>query len=75
MLDVIGKLYNIIDEETSVELAGWHVNSSELLHELENHRVEPSNGPRRVFAGWPEVPTYFYKFDSQQQANELLDLN
>lgn len=73
-LDIIGKLYNIVDEETVIELDGWHVNSSELLPELEAHRIEPSN-VRPVFAGYPDVPTYFYKFASEDEANELLGID
>ena len=73
-LDIIGKLYNIVDEETVIELEGWHVNSSELLPELEAHRVEPSS-VRRVFAGYPGVPTYFYKFASEEEANEMLGIS
>ena len=73
-LDIIGKLYNIIDEETVIELEGWHVNSPELLPELEAYRVEPVS-VRRVFAGYPGVPTYFYRFTSEDESNELLGLN
>lgn len=73
-LDIIGKIYDIdnTDHENPAvtELAGWHVNSTELLHGLEYCLIEPSS-PRRVFMG---VDTYCYKFDSEQQAKELLEL-
>ena len=73
-LDIIGKLHDSDSTDpkspTVTELAGWHVNSTELLHGLEYYLTEPSS-PRRVFMG---VDTYCYRFDSEQQAKELLEL-
>jgi hypothetical protein len=72
-LDIIGKIYDLsgdAENPTVTELAGWHVNSTELLHGLEYYLIELVT-PRRVFMG---VDTYCYKFDSEQQANELLEL-
>ena len=73
-LDIIGKLYDIdsTDPEnpTVTELLGWHVNSTEPLSGLEYYAVSPAT-PRRVFMG---VNTYCYKFDNEQQAKELLEL-
>lgn len=71
-LDIIGKLYDIDntdpDNPVVTELIGWHVNSTELLPELEAHRVEPVT-PRRAFMG---VDTYCYQFTDEQQAEESL---
>ncbi|MDP5205434.1 hypothetical protein ORI99_00015 [Alishewanella sp. SMS9] len=72
-LDIIGNIYDIsgdAENPTVTELEGWHVNSTVLLAGLEYYLIGPSS-PRRVFMG---VDTYCYKFDSEQQAKELLEL-
>lgn len=75
MLDIIGKIYNIDatdqDNPVATELDGWHVNSSEPLPDLDQYRVYPVT-PRRVFMGTDTV--YCYQFESESQANELLNL-
>ena len=71
-LDINGKLYNISgDAENPVvtELEGWHVNSTELIAEWEQWRVNPTN-PRQTIFG---VETFFYRFDNEKQFNELLN--
>ena len=68
-LNIIGNMYDITGD-IATELAGWHVNSTELLPELEDYRIEPVTS-RFVFMG---VYTYCYKFDSESQAKELLEL-
>ena len=70
-LYIIGTIYNLSgDGETSAPVDGWHVNSTELLADIEDYRIEPAT-PKFVFMG---VGTYCYKFDSEQQAKELLEL-
>lgn len=70
-LDIIGKMYNVTgdpENPTVTELEGWHVNSTEQIDGLEQYAVTPTV-PKQVFAG---VDTYCYRFDSEQQAKELL---
>ena len=70
-LVIIGKLYKISGDEESLkatELEGWHVNSTEPVPEWEQWQVEPEH-KRRVFA---DADTYCYKFDSEEQFNEIL---
>lgn len=72
VIDIIGKIYDIsgdAENPTVIELEGWHVNSTEPVAEWEQWLVEPSH-KRRVFAG---ADTYCYKFDSEQQFNEVME--
>ena len=73
-LYIAGILYDIdnTDAENSLvtELDGWHVNSTEKLEGLDDYLVTPTV-PKVVFSG---VQTYHYRFDSEQQAVELLNL-
>lgn len=70
-LDIIGKIYSIDDTDpgkpVATPLDGWHVNTTAPVSEWEHWRVEPSH-KTRVFAG---VATYCYKFDSEEQFNEV----
>ncbi len=66
-LDIIGTIHDV-SGETPVELDGYHVNSALLISGLDAYRVEPST-PSRVFGGGT---TYFYTFESKEQADELL---
>ncbi|WP_298235921.1 hypothetical protein [uncultured Azohydromonas sp.] len=66
-LDIIGLLCAITGD-TAVQLAGWHINSTAPLPGLGLYEVTPK-APQRVFAG---VQTHFYRFESREQAEELL---
>ncbi|WFE73115.1 hypothetical protein P8S55_08450 [Halomonas sp. M1] len=76
MLDVIGTLYYqeaVFDDDGSVvspavPLAGFHINSAQELSNVDEYRITP-DVPQRVFKGGL---TYYYRFDSQQQAKSLL---
>ena len=63
-IHTVGTLYSPEGEP----LAGWHVNATGEIPALAVHRVDPAT-PRCVFAG---VPTYFYRFEDQQQAEQLV---
>ena len=67
-LDIIGLIHVINDDETVTAIDGWHVNSTEPVAEWEQWQVEPEH-KRRVFA---DADTYCYKFDSEEQFNEIL---
>lgn len=71
-LYIIGTIYDIDNTDPENPIAapvdGWHVNSTEQLEGLEDYLVTPTV-PRVVFAG---VETWFYRFDSEAQALELL---
>ena len=71
-LYIAGPLYDIdnTDPENPVvtELSGWHVNSTQKLEGLDDYLVTPTV-PKVVFSG---VDTWFYRFESEQQAVELL---
>lgn len=78
-LDIIGKLFDIdnTNPESPVvtELDGWHVNSPVIIDGLDAYRIEPAH-KRRVFAGAElGVQTYCYRFDTEEQARELLGLD
>jgi hypothetical protein len=68
-LDIIGLIHVINDDETVTTLSGWHVNSSAPVSGWEQWQVHP-NHKVRVFAG---AETYCYVFQSQAQANELIE--
>jgi hypothetical protein len=51
-----------------VQLEGFHVNTDEPIDGLVDYIVTPTI-PRVVFAG---IETYHYKFDSEEQARELV---
>lgn len=63
-IQTLGTLY----DDAGQPLPGWHVNATGEIAALAMHRVTPAT-PRCVFAG---VPTYFYRFDDQQQAEQLV---
>ena len=71
-LYIAGILHDIdnTDPENPVvtELSGWHVNSTEKLAGMDDYLVTPAV-PKVVFSG---VETWFYRFESEQQAVELL---
>ena len=73
-LYITGILYDIDSTDTEnpvvTELSGWHVNSTEKLEGLDDYLVTPAV-PKVVFSG---VATHHYRFDSEQQAIELLNL-
>lgn len=66
-LDVIGYIYDLINEEP-VQRLGWHVNSPHLVQRFHDKLVHPST-PRRVFAGGN---TYHYTFVSEAEFLEML---
>jgi hypothetical protein len=67
-LDIIGLIHVINDDETVTTLDGWYVNSTEILKGLDDYLVIPKV-PMRITSG---VKTFFYKFDSQKQAEVFL---
>lgn len=74
-LHIIGTIYDIDstdpDNQTATPVDGWHVNSTEPLEGLDDYLVTPTV-PRVVFAG---VDTWFYSFESEMQAKELLNFD
>lgn len=74
-LDIIGTLYRQEvhgnDEVVFTPLDGYHVNSTYNIEGLEKWIVTP-NSPSQIFFG---VKTYFYCFENEKEANELLGLN
>ena len=62
MIDIIGKIYEV-ENDTAIEIDGYHVNSTELVEGWESFIVEP-NPPSQTFFG---VPTYFYKFAEESE--------
>ena len=73
MIDIIGKIQTIdntdLDNPVITELEGWHVNTTQKLAGLDAYEVFPEV-PYRVVSG---ATTYSYRFDSEQQAKELLN--
>ena len=59
--DIIGTIYDQVDEETVIEKEGFHVNFPETIPELEAYRVKPKT-PYCVYMG---VETFCYVFDSE----------
>ena len=49
-------------------IPGYHINSTEAVPEWEQYQVFPSGAYHCVFAG---VETYCYRFEDEQQAQEL----
>ena len=74
-LDIIGTLvktdYSDTDNVTHTTMYGYHVNSPYKIGGLDKWLVEPKT-PAQVFFG---VKTYFYCFENETQARELLELN
>jgi hypothetical protein len=52
----------------TIELAGFHINTTSPLVGAEDYQVFPEV-PYNVFAG---VDTYFYSFESEEQARQLV---
>jgi hypothetical protein len=72
MIDIIGTITRITNDDpespVTETLEGYHVNSTELLPELNDYLVEPEV-PMRVFAG---VKTHCYRFKDEAEYKELL---
>ena len=75
---ILGNLSNndgVYDEETGETISPptfkdtFAINSTQKFKDLDHHLVTPST-PRVVFGG---VTTYFYEFESEEQAKELLN--
>jgi hypothetical protein len=73
--DLLKTLYTpvITDDEGEVisggeALDGFHLNTTEPLEGLDSYQFTPTV-PRQVFAG---TETYFYAFESETQAKELV---
>ncbi|MGY5383289.1 hypothetical protein [Vibrio metschnikovii] len=70
MIDIIGTLYDVGSEDQDnvivTELDGYHVNSTSLVDEWQQFKVEPST-PRHTFFG---VPTHFYRFADESEFRE-----
>ena len=77
-IDIIGTIHKptgaMLTDSEGMEypkfapIPGYHINSTEPVPEWEPHQVVPSGTYHRVFAG---AETYCYRFDNEQQAQEL----
>lgn len=72
-IKIIGPIYKIENPEsetpTSTLLPGFHVNSAKKLAGLSDYEVFPATPDRVIFG----VHTYFYTFESELEAKQLLN--
>jgi hypothetical protein len=72
-INILGTITRAIPTDDSevfetIELEGFHINTTSPLEDAEDYQVFPEV-PYNVFAG---VTTYFYSFEDERQARELV---
>jgi len=75
---ILGQLFKGIDEnDQPVYYSGFHVNSDSEIPELDSYRVNPDvptaeNPDAKAECLIAGVPTYFYKFANEAEAQLML---